>query len=46
MAVLDRIVDSAIVLKLTGKSYRAHRAKQLSGSTASPTLAEQPSRPK
>ena len=26
MAVLDRIVDSAIVLKLTGKSYRAHRA--------------------
>jgi len=29
MAVLDRIVDGAIVLKLTGKSYRAHRAKQL-----------------
>ena len=32
MAVLDRIVDRAIVLKLTGKSYRAHRAKQLSSS--------------
>lgn len=29
MAVLDRIVDKAIVLKLTGKSYRAHRARQL-----------------
>jgi DNA replication protein DnaC len=29
MAVLDRIVDGAIVLKLTGKSFRAHRAKQL-----------------
>jgi len=28
MAVLDRIVDGAIVLKLTGKSYRAHRARQ------------------
>lgn len=43
MAVLDRIVDGAIVLKLTGKSYRLHRAKQLTGSTA-PT--EKPSRPK
>jgi DNA replication protein DnaC len=32
MAVLDRIVDGAIVLKLTGKSYRAHRAKQLPSS--------------
>ena len=38
MAVLDRIVDGAIVLKLTGKSYRAHRAKQL------PALAE-PAKP-
>jgi DNA replication protein DnaC len=36
MAVLDRIVDGAIVLKLTGKSYRAHRAKQFS-SPAKPT---------
>lgn len=35
MAVLDRIVDSAIVLKLTGKSYRAHRAKQISSPTNS-----------
>jgi DNA replication protein DnaC len=32
MAVLDRIVDGAIVLKLTGKSFRAHRAKQLPSS--------------
>lgn len=36
MAVLDRIVDNAIVLKLTDKSYRAHRAKQLSGPAKSP----------
>lgn len=36
MAVLDRIVDGAIVLKLTGRSYRAHRAKQLP-SSAQPT---------
>ena len=43
MAVLDRIVDSAIVLKLTGKSYRAHRAKQLS---ASPDPTPKPSRAK
>lgn len=35
MAVLDRIVDGAIVLKLTGKSYRAHRAKQLHASSES-----------
>jgi DNA replication protein DnaC len=28
MAFLDRIVDSAIGLKIRGKSYRAHRAKQ------------------
>ena len=40
MAVLDRIVDRAIVLKLTGKSYRAHRAKQL------PVLAEADKPPK
>lgn len=43
MAVLDRIVDRAIVLKLTGKSYRAHRAKQLSDSSKP---APKPSRPK
>lgn len=28
MAFLDRLVDGAIILKLKGKSYRAHRAKQ------------------
>lgn len=27
MAFLDRIVDGAIILKINGKSYRAHRAK-------------------
>jgi DNA replication protein DnaC len=33
MAVLDRIVDGAIILKLTGKSYRAGRVKHLDAST-------------
>jgi len=28
MAFLDRLVDGAIILKITGKSYRAHRATQ------------------
>ena len=28
MAFLDRLVDGAIILKIKGKSYRAHRAKQ------------------
>ena len=28
MAFLDRIVDGAMILKLQGKSYRAHRAEQ------------------
>jgi DNA replication protein DnaC len=27
MAFLDRVVDGAIILKINGKSYRAHRAK-------------------
>ena len=27
MALLDRIVDGAIILKIAGKSYRAHRCK-------------------
>jgi DNA replication protein DnaC len=36
MGLLDRVVDGAIVLKLTGKSYRAHRAKQMR-STPDPT---------
>jgi len=30
MALLDRIVDAAIILKINGKSYRAHRAQQAS----------------
>jgi DNA replication protein DnaC len=30
MAFLDRIVDGAIILKISGKSYRAHRAQQAS----------------
>jgi DNA replication protein DnaC len=29
MAFLDRVVDGAIILKLEGNSYRAHRAKRL-----------------
>lgn len=28
MAFLDRLVDGAVILKLKGKSYRAHRGKQ------------------
>jgi len=30
MAFLDRIVDGAIILKINGKSYRAHRAQPVS----------------
>lgn len=30
MAFLDRIVDGAIIVKINGKSYRAHRAEQAS----------------
>jgi DNA replication protein DnaC len=41
MAVLDRIVDGAIVLKLTGKSFRAHRARQLpTSSEPNPAAAD------
>jgi DNA replication protein DnaC len=29
MAFLDRVVDSAIIMKLEGKSYRSHRARRL-----------------
>jgi DNA replication protein DnaC len=32
MAFLDRVVDGAIIVKINGKSYRAHRAR-----TAKPT---------
>jgi DNA replication protein DnaC len=28
MAFLDRIVDGAIILKINGRSYRAHRGRQ------------------
>jgi DNA replication protein DnaC len=35
MAMLDRIVDGAIIMKIAGKSYRAHRSKH--------TKAEEPS---
>jgi hypothetical protein len=27
MAFLDRVVDSAIILKIKGRSFRAHRAE-------------------
>jgi hypothetical protein len=27
MAFLDRVVDWAIIIKINGKSYRAHRAR-------------------
>lgn len=37
MAFLDRVVDGAIVLKLEGKSYRAHRARRVD---AKPSSAE------
>jgi hypothetical protein len=30
MAFLDRVVDGAIIMKINGKSYRAHRAHQAS----------------
>jgi len=38
MAILDRLVDGAIVLKIEGRSYRAHRAQQ----PATPGGAEMP----
>jgi hypothetical protein len=28
MAMLDRVVDSAIVIRFAGKSYRQHRTEQ------------------
>jgi DNA replication protein DnaC len=34
MAFLDRIVDGAIIVKINGKSYRAHRAQSASPSKA------------
>ena len=38
MAILDRLVDGAIVLKIEGRSYRAHRSKQ----STTPAPAEIP----
>jgi hypothetical protein len=35
MAFLDRIVDGAIILKISGRSYRAHRAQQASSARRS-----------
>lgn len=35
MAFLDRIVDGAIILKINGKSYRAHRARPAKGKATS-----------
>ena len=37
MAFLDRIVDGAIIVKINGKSYRAHRVR----STKTPPAAKQ-----
>jgi DNA replication protein DnaC len=37
-AFLDRLVDGAVILKITGQSYRAHRARPLpEASSADPT---------
>jgi len=38
MAILDRLVDGAIVLKIEGRSYRAHRVQQ----PPVPAVAETP----
>jgi DNA replication protein DnaC len=38
MAILDRLVDGAIVLKIEGRSYRAHRSKP----STKPSPAEAP----
>ena len=35
-AVLDRVVDNAIILKINGKSYRAHRAQTKQTTATSP----------
>lgn len=37
MALLDRVVDRAILMKITGKSYRAHRAQRLGDSHEVPS---------
>jgi DNA replication protein DnaC len=44
MAILDRLVDGAIVLKIEGRSYRAHRAQHPAtpGGTTQSVVAEIP----
>jgi DNA replication protein DnaC len=37
MALLDRVVDGAIIQRFQGKSYRAHRAKQKAAGVGRPT---------
>ncbi len=37
MAFMDRVVDGAILLKIEGKSYRAHRAQRPSTPPGQPT---------
>jgi DNA replication protein DnaC len=37
MAFLDRIVDGAIIVKINGKSYRAHRAQPVSPGKGNPS---------
>lgn len=44
MAILDRLVDGAIVLKIEGRSYRAHRAQQPATTTAAETPKSKRSR--
>jgi DNA replication protein DnaC len=41
MALLDRVVDSAIILKIAGKSYRAHRVRSTGSDKPSPETKSQ-----
>ena len=36
MALLDRLVENAIVMKINGKSYRAYMAKQAASRAKNP----------
>ena len=44
MAFLDRLVDGAIIVKMTGKSYRAHRGQQTNTAQKKPKRGLQPAR--
>jgi DNA replication protein DnaC len=44
MALLDRIVDGAIIMKINGKSYRAHRAQQVTCASDKGNASGGPSR--